>query len=219
MRGSEIKSTLAATMRWLLPQHRSFYDFFEEHAAVTLRGCSAFLALVSEGDDPARAAEEIRQLEHEADAIARQSIEQLHRVFLTPFDRDVIHGLITRMDDVIDLVEEASDRFALFELSGPAPDAKELASLVVQAVVELQAAVGGLRHLDAEQIRLRCSNIDDLEHRADAAFRVALARLFKEHTDALVIMKWREIYQHLEDATDRCKQIADLLEDIIMEQG
>src|SRR5690606_21164792 len=132
-------------LRRFLPREEDFFALFERHAALTVEGATQFAKLVSGGQNLKALAARIKEIEHETDVITHTCVERLHTVFITPIDRDDIHRLITRMDDVMDFVESASERIALYELREMTPEVRELADVLVRATQTLVKAVGGLR--------------------------------------------------------------------------
>jgi uncharacterized protein Yka (UPF0111/DUF47 family) len=181
----------------LLPRETSFFDFFERHAALTVEGTKEFLSMVSTGANVEGKAKRIKEIEHETDVITHHCVEALHKTFITPIERDDIHRLITKMDDVMDFVEAAAERISLYEISQMTQEVKDLADVLVRAAEE----------------------VFGLENDADAILRKAVARLFKEERDPITIIKWKEIYEFLEVATDRCEDVANIIEGVVLEHA
>jgi len=206
--------------RRLLPREDDFFSLFERHAALTVEGAKEFVKLVSGGQNVRAMAARIKELEHETDMITHACVERLHTTFVTPFDRDDIHRLITRMDDVMDYVESASERLALYELTEMKPEARDLAAVLVRSTEAVATAVGGLGNLKRPQTVLdACIEVNRLENEADEILRNAVAKLFRESTDPLLVMKWKEIYEALENATDRCEDVANIIEGVVLEHA
>jgi hypothetical protein len=204
----------------LLPKETSFFDFFEQHSALTVEGCKEFLSLVDRGANVDAKAARISEIEHETDVITHRCVEALHKSFITPIERDDIHRLITRMDDIMDFVEAASDRIALYELREMTPEVKDLADCLVRAAQEVANACKLLRDIKSPQAILKsCIDINRLENEADAILRRAVARLFKEEKDPITVIKWKEIYENLENATDRCEDVANIIEGVVLENA
>lgn len=205
----------------LLPRETRFFDLFEQHAALTVVGCKEFLALVSTGANVPAKAKRIKEIEEETDQITHQCVEALHKTFITPIERDDIHRLITRMDDVMDFVEAASERIALYEITEMPSEVKDLADVLMRAAGEIVHAVAGLRDMKhASKVLQACVDVNRLENEADAILRRAVARLFKEHRDDPIhVIKWKEIYETLETATDRCEDVANTIEGIVLENA
>ena len=204
----------------LLPRETSFFDFFEQHARKTVEGAKEFLALASGERDVTKSAKRIKEIEHETDVITHHCVEALHRTFITPIERDDIHRLITRMDDVMDYVEAAAERMVLYEIREPTPEVRDLSDVLVRAMEGVQKAVRGLRDMkNAQSIVKSCIDVNRLENEADAILRNAVARLFKEAKDPISIIKWKEIYENLENATDRCEDVANIIEGVVLEHA
>jgi predicted phosphate transport protein (TIGR00153 family) len=204
----------------LLPRETSFFDYFEEHATLTIEGTKEFLSMVSTATNIPAKCRRISDIEHETDTITHRCVEALHKTFITPIDRDQIHRLITRMDDVMDYVEAASERIELYEITTMTSDVRDLADVLHRSAQKVELAVRGLRNLKNTQATLKlCIDINRLENEADAILRRSVARLFKEEKDPIVIIKWKEIYENLEDASDRCEDVANIIEGVILEHA
>jgi len=203
-----------------LPRETSFFDFFEQHAALTIEGTKEFLSLVTTGANIATKCRRISDIEHETDTITHRCVEALHKTFITPIDRDSIHRLITKMDDVMDFVEAAAERLELYELVMMTNDVRDLADVLHRSSMQVEVAVRGLRSLRDPQATLKlCIDINRLENEADAILRRSVARLFKEEKDPIVVIKWKEVYENLESATDRCEDVANIIEGVILEHA
>jgi len=162
----------------------------------------------------------ISELEHQGDTITHQIIAQLHRTFVTPFDREDIIMLAQSLDDVTDLIHAAADAMFIYKIECPAPRALEMADIIVQAAVEVERAMPQLRSpKEMKQMLPRCVEINRLENEADRVFRAAMSELFDDSTDMARIIKWREIYEYMESATDRCEDVANVLEGVALKHG
>jgi predicted phosphate transport protein (TIGR00153 family) len=160
----------------------------------------------------------IKDAETSADSITHETIKRLHENWITPFDRDDIHSLITRMDDVLDLIEAAAERIILYHVVVAPPEAVELATLLVESCNVLAKAVGLLNTMSrAPELLELCVEVNRLENAADSVHRRAMADLFKPGNDPLMVMKWRDILDGLESATDRCEDVANVLEGVVLE--
>jgi predicted phosphate transport protein (TIGR00153 family) len=197
-----------------------FYSLFEEHAALTIEGTAELLALVTTNANIGARAKRISDIEHATDKITHRCVEILHKSKSTPIDRDSIHRLITRMDDIMDFVEAAAERIELYELTTMTGDVRDLADVLHRSAQQVQVAVRGLRKLENPQATLRvCIDITRLESEADAILRRAVARLFKEEKDPIAVIKWKEIYENLESASDRCEDVANIIEGVILQHA
>jgi hypothetical protein len=205
-----------------LPRKTDFFDFFEQHAALGAEGVKEFVALAQPGAEIAVRARRIKELEHETDVVTHRCVEALHRTFITPIERDTIYQLITRMDDVIDNVEATAERILLYEVTQMRPEMLEMGQVLTRCAEQIQLAVGALRNLkgkNANFILQTCIVINQLENEGDSLLRKALARLFREEKDPMMVIKWKEIFEYLESATDRCEDVAQILEGIVLENG
>jgi predicted phosphate transport protein (TIGR00153 family) len=203
-----------------LPKDESFFDQFEKHGSRTVDGCRALLELVTTPGDMVSRAKTISEIESDCDRITHAVVAQLHKTFITPLDRNDIHRLITKMDDVMDYVEAAAERLALYELSVPTPEVGGMAASLLTSAERVLEAVAALRDLkNPEAILAKCVEINRLENQADGQLRAALARLFREEKDPILIIKWKEIYELIETATDRCEDVANIIEGVVLENS
>ncbi|MCP1572122.1 putative phosphate transport protein (TIGR00153 family) [Herbaspirillum rubrisubalbicans] len=162
----------------------------------------------------------IEAVEKEADKVTHNAIELLHKTFITPLDRDDIHQLITRMDDILDLLEDAAQTISLYDIKSITPEAKRLAELCLSCAEKVQAAVGLLSNMDnSRQILSICQEIDRLESDADHVMRAAMSKLFRDEPDVRTLIKLKAIYEILETVTDRCEDVANIIEGIIVENA
>jgi predicted phosphate transport protein (TIGR00153 family) len=195
-----------------------FFDFFERHAAKTLEAARLLRTMLEDTKDAERQAAQIKAIEHDGDQITHRAIETLHQTFITPIDRGDIHRLISRLDDVLDLVDSTAERIWLYQLDVSEPEALSLASVLINAVGEVHKAMTQLRNLkDRTAIIQTCMEINRYENEGDQLIRKAVARLFREERDAVRLLKWKEIYDYLEDAVDRCEDVANVLEGVALE--
>jgi predicted phosphate transport protein (TIGR00153 family) len=204
----------------LLPHDVSFFAHFEQQGKKTVEGCRAFLEMVENPSDLESRAERVKQIEHECDEITHAVVEGLHKTFITPIDRNDIYRLITKMDDIMDMVEAAADRLALYEVREMTKEVVDLARCLVSSAEHVLGAVSGIRELDRSNgILQHCVEINRLENVADNILRSALARLFREEKDPIAVIKWKEIYETLESATDRCEDVANVIEGVLLENS
>jgi uncharacterized protein len=195
-----------------------FFDLFERHAERTREAAAELLVMTREGTDLERRAERVKQVEHQGDEITHAVIERLHQTFVTPMDRDDIHRLISRLDDVLDLVWASAERLWLYDIPSPEPGFGQLAEVLLKAVTEMGAAIRGLRDLrDRDGLIARCTEINRLENEGDVLLRRAVASLFRAGADPIHVIKCKEIYDHLENAIDRCEDVANVIESVALE--
>jgi predicted phosphate transport protein (TIGR00153 family) len=204
----------------LLPHDASFFAHFEHQGKKTVEGCRAFLEMVENPTNLESQAERVKQIEHECDEITHAVVEGLHKTFITPIDRNDIYTLITKMDDIMDFVEAAADRVALYEIPTMTKEVGDLARCLVSSAEHVLGAVSSIRDLGKPNgILQHCIEINRLENVADTILRSALARLFREEKDPIAVIKWKEIYETLESATDRCEDVANIIEGVVLENS
>jgi len=204
----------------LLPASGSeqFFDLLEAHADRTREAAALLAEMLAKQVDAAQQAERVKAVEHQGDEITHAVIERLHQTFITPIDRDDMHRLISRMDDVLDLIEASSERIWLYELRTIEPEARAFADVLVKSVQAVGDAVRCLRDLrDREALIAHCTEINRLENEGDQLLRRAVARLFHDSTDPIHVIKWKEIYDNLENAIDRCEDVANVIEGVALE--
>ncbi len=203
-----------------VPMEKKFFDLFEEGARNMVKASQVLRGMIDTWEFVGGRVAEITELEHQGDTITHQIMAQLNRTFVTPFDREDIALLAHTMDDVIDFIHAAADAMLIYKIESPTQRAKELADIIVQAAAEVERAVGKLRrHADLKRIPEYCVEINRLENMADRVFRSAMAELFDDTTDIAQVIKWREIYEHMESATDRCEDVANVLEGVALKHA
>jgi predicted phosphate transport protein (TIGR00153 family) len=207
----------------LVPREGKFFEYFNAHASRAAEASTELTLLLSEYTNvEARAArtERINTLEHEADRITHDTAALLHTIFVTPLDRDDIHRLISRMDDVLDLIQDVAESLQLYDVQSVTSHAVELAQLLREGCGDLQAAVGMLNNMkNAPEILKHCRDVDTMESRADRVMRNAISTLFREEADIRQVIKLKAVYELLETATDRCQDVADILESVILQNA
>jgi len=203
-----------------IPRETKFFDLFEESAHNMVQISQALGDMINTWEVIGRRVAEITELEHTGDTITHRIIAQLHRTFVTPFDREDIALLAHTMDDVTDLIHAAADAMLIYKIDSPSQRVKELTDIIVQATVEVEKAVRGLRRRsELKKILEQCVEINRLENMADRVFRAAMAELFDDTVDMAQVIKWREIYEHMEGATDRCEDVANVLEGVALKHA
>ena len=204
-----------------IPREEKFFDFFEQSAQNMVKAAQGLKKMVDTWEHVEGMVGEITELEHQGDTITHQIMAQLHRTFVTPFDREDIALLAHVLDDVVDFIHAAADAMLLYKIDHPSQRAKELADIIVQGATEVERAMPRLRRHGAElkQVLEHCVEINRLENMADRVFRSAMAELFDDSTDIAHIIKWREIYEYMESATDRCEDVANVLEGVALKHA
>ncbi len=210
----------------LLPREGNFFELFNEHGDHIAEGARAFLLLVNHYADAAlreKHTADVGAAERAADKITAEVHRQLHRTFITPLDREQIHSLINAMDDILDLLQDSSEVMSLYDLQSVSEDVVRLADISVRCCERVQHVVTLLPRLKdaavAESALKTCEEIDRLESDADRVMRSAMSRLFREEENTRELIKLKAIYEHLESISDRCEDVANLVEGIVLENS
>ena len=210
----------------LLPREGNFFEMFNQHAQRIVEAAQAFSRLVEHyGDTDAREkyTREIDVAEREADKVTHEVNRMLHQTFITPIDREQIHSLINTMDDVADLLQDSAETMALYDLQHLTPEVARLTEISLKCCQCVHDAVGQLGRIAdasaAERALKRCEEIDHLEDDADRVLRSAVSKLFREEPDVREVIKLKAIYELLETVTDRCEDVANLIEGVILENS
>ncbi len=203
-----------------IPREEKFFDLVQESAQNMVKAAHQLKEMVDTWEYVEGKVSEITELEHQGDTITHEIMARLHRTFVTPFDREDIAQLANVLDDVTDFIQAAADAMLIYKVDRPGQRAKELADILVQATEEVEEALPQFRkRIVLSQVLKRCVEINRLENVADRVFRSAMAELFADSTDIAHIIKWREIYEHMESATDRCEDVADVLEGVALKHA
>jgi len=207
-----------------MPREPKFFELFNQHAQLVVAGSAVLAELLRgfsrEEDKREARINQILELEHRADGITHETVALLHRTFVTPLDREDIHRLISRMDDVLDLIQDTAESFQLYDIRNLTPEACQLADLVHECCSRMQKAVALLSDMAQSSKTLSlCNEIDRLESEADRLMRTALSKLFREESDVRQLMKLETVYQLLESATDRCEDVANIIEGVVLENA
>lgn len=203
-----------------MPSEGKFFELFIQHADLCVKGAKEMVAVMANFDDLENRVHAIESIEKQADKVTHSTLELLHKTFITPLDRDDIHQLITRMDDILDLLEDAAQTISLYDIKAVTPEAKRLAELCLASTEKVKDAVGLLHNMDnSHQILSLCEEIDRLESDADHVMRAAMSKLFRDEPDVRNLIKLKAIYEILETVTDRCEDVANIIEGIIVENA
>ena len=203
-----------------MPNEGKFFDLFVQHADLCVKGAKEMVGLMTNFDDLENRVHAIESVEKQADKITYETLDLLHKTFITPLDRDDIHKLITRMDDILDLLEDAAQTISLYDIKAVTPEAKRLAELCLSCTDKVRSAVGLLHSMDnSGQILAVCEEIDRLESDADHVMRAAMSKLFRDEPDVRNLIKLKAIYEIMETVTDRCEDVANIIEGIIVENA
>jgi predicted phosphate transport protein (TIGR00153 family) len=203
-----------------VPREEKFFDLFIDSARNMVKAARGLKDMLDNWENIGVKVAEITELEHEGDSITHQIAALLHRTFVTPFDREDIALLSHTMDDITDFIHAAADAIFIYKIDSPTQRAKELAETIVQAALEVEKAVLLLKNRSQlKKIMVHCVELNRLENRADKIYRSALGELFDDGKDTAYIIKWREIYEHMESATDRCEDVANVLEGVALKHA
>jgi predicted phosphate transport protein (TIGR00153 family) len=202
-----------------VPQEKSFFELFRRSAENMVKTAILLQRMLNDRDITQGAAA-ITEMEHQGDSITHEIIALLHRTFVTPFDREDIATLAHTLDDVTDLIHAAADDMVIYKVSNFTERSKELAETIVQAATTIERAMPLLeKRSEIKNVLRHCVEINRYENEADLIYRSAMGELFERPMEVTDIIKWREIYDHLEMATDRCEDVANILEGIAIKHG
>lgn len=206
-------------MKKFFPKEIDFFDMFEKAALNVNRGAVSLVDMMGNFDFAAEKAKEIHEAEQEGDMLTHEVMRKLNKTFITPLDREDIHSLISCLDDVLDLIWASADRAVLFKLNNPLPEAVELAKTLHETTEIITKAISCLKGKKYTYIQEYCIEINRLENRGDRIFREGLVKLFDNIKDPITVIKWKEVYEHLEDASDTCEDVANILESIVLKHA
>jgi hypothetical protein len=201
------------------PKETDFFGMFENAAKNLNKGALLLVEMMENFPDADVKAKQIYEAEQEGDMITHEVMRKLNKTFLTPIDREDIHALISRIDDVLDLIWAAVDRAILFKLKSSTPESVELSKILLSTTEIITNAISCLKGKKYSYVQEYCIEINRLENRADRIFRAALAKLFDEIKDPILVIKWKEVYEHLEEALDNCEDVANILESIVLKHA
>ncbi len=202
----------------ILPRDQEFFLMFEKAAQNILDGAERLKDLLDNFDNLKERARAIEEIEHKGDTITHDIVRKLNTTFITPIEREDILALASAIDDVIDLIHAAATRITLYKLTESTPQAKELGFLILKSTRELQRGIGCLSK-KMDEVYDHCVEVNSLENEADRVCRDAIAFLFDNEKDPIMILKWKEIYETLETATDRCEDAANVLEGVALKNA
>ncbi|EHR71914.1 phosphate transport regulator related to PhoU [Burkholderiales bacterium JOSHI_001] len=210
----------------LLPREGNFFEMFNDHGNRIAEGARAFMSMISYYNDTnlrEKYASEVDAAEKAADRITAEVNRLLHKTFITPIDREQIHGLINAMDDILDLLQDCTEVLSLYNVKGVSEDVLRLGEISVKCCERVQHAVSLLPKISepsvAEAALKMCEEIDRLESDADRVMRSAMSKLFRDDVDVRELIKLKAIYEHLESISDRCEDVANLIEGIVLENS
>jgi hypothetical protein len=199
----------------LIPRQEAFFELFKKAAHNMIEGSRLLKNMVEDYSDPAGKAKQIKDVEHVGDGITHDIATRLNQTFITPIDREDIHDLASAIDDILDSIDAVADRFVIYKIKKPTEPAIRLAGILYQAAVAVGCGVDriGMSHTQVTECSVQ---VNSLENEADRVSRDAISGLFERETDPIAVIKWKEIYETFEDGTDRCEDVANILERIAL---
>ena len=210
----------------LLPREGNFFELFDQHGEYIVQGARAFIAMIQNYADPGlreKYASEVGHAERSADRVTAEINRLLHKTFITPIDREQIHGLINAMDDILDLLQDATETMSLYDVRAMTDEVLRLGDISARCCERVQHAVSLLPSIStpatAEAAIKTCEEIDRLESDADRVMREAMSKLFREEKDVRELIKLKAIYELLESISDRCEDVANLIEGVVLENS
>src|SRR5262245_16778597 len=202
----------------LIPREERFFELFEEQGRNIAAAAGRLREMVFDFSDAPAKAMAIKELEHAGDVLTHDLIRKINTTFITPFDREDVYALASRLDDVLDLIEAAADRLVLYRIKEPTSGARAFAEVIVKTTEAMRGAVGCLRSAH-DQYNVHAVEVNRLENEADRLLKTLIAALFADVTDPVEIIKWKEIYETLEEVTDRCEDVCNVIEGIVLKMG
>lgn len=207
-----------------MPLEGKFFDLFNTHADLIVAGGQELSSLIANLGVTVETADVhakvIDGIETRADRITHETVTLLHRTFITPFDRDSIHQLISRMDDILDLIQDVAESLVLYDIRNVSQEARQLADICLSCCERVKIVVALLPNMEhAQSILKTCQEIDQLESDADRVMRSAISRLFREEPEVRQVIKMKTLYELLETITDRCEDVANIIEGLVLENS
>jgi len=203
----------------LFPREIDFFEIFDRASQNLTRAASLLVDLMEHFDNLEARAKEIYEVEQEGDILTHEIMKKLNKTFITPIDREDLHSLASSLDDVLDLIWGAVDRLVVFKVRESTKEAISMSKDLLTTTEAMHKAIKKLKEKNYSHVQEYCIEINRLENRVDRDFRDALGKLFDEVKDPILIIKWKEIYEHLEDASDKCEDVANVLEAIVLKYG
>jgi len=202
----------------LIPKDEKYFELFKDLARNIVEGSRLFKEMLDDFNDPVASQKQIKQIEHNGDILTHDIVKKLNKSFVTPFDREDIYALSSALDDILDLIDSCSQRFVMYHVDKPTPTAQEMAFLILKSCQTLESAISMLGG-NLEQINRYCVEVNSLENEADRVCREAISRLFDEEKDPIQLIKWKEIYETLERACDKCEDAVNILESVVLKNA
>lgn len=203
----------------LFPKKVDFFELFDRSALNITKGATLLVELVEHFDKAEEIAAQIYEVEQEGDMLTHDIMKKLNKTFITPIDREDLYALASGLDDVIDFIWAAVDRMSVFKITDSTKEAISMSKDLLTTTEVIHKTIQKLKEKDYLHVQEYCIEINRLENRIDRDFRDAIGRLFEEVTDPVLIIKWKDIYEFLEDASDRCEDVANILESIVLKNA
>lgn len=204
----------------LFPKEENFFELFEELADKIEEGGKLFLEMAKSRDYSDVRVAKLKEIEHEADGITHKTYEKMHKTFLTPIDREDIYALVNKMDSIMDVIEATAVRIYLYKVKNPSDEIIKQAQILNDAIGKIKNIVHALRDMkNPDKILAGCVEINTLENAGDVTIRSIMAKLFEQETDAIELIKWKDIYQLLEEAIDVCEDVSNIVEGIVLKHA
>ena len=200
----------------LFPREIDFFEIFDRAALNVTKAATLLVALMENFDNLEARTKEIYEVEQEGDILTHEIMKKLNKTFITPIDREDLHSLASSLDDVLDLIWGAVDRLSVFKIKKSTEEAVKMSKDILATTEAMHKAIHKLKEKNYNHVQDYCIEINRLENMVDRDFRDALGKLFDEVTDPVLIIKWKEIYEHLENASDKCEDVANVLEAIVL---
>jgi hypothetical protein len=208
---------MSAFLQSFMPHNGDFFALFQKQAENIVAGAQAFVSMLEHYTGVPEQVQSIKAIEHNGDEITHQIFRKLNQTFITPFDREDIHELCSTMDDVIDLVDAAASRFVLYRVNEVRTGTVELCKVLAAATVELKEAIHAMESPDKALHRI--IEINRLENESDRICRTLIAQLFEEEKNPVEIIKWKEIFEVIETAVDKCEDVSNVIESVILKNA
>ena len=202
----------------LIPREVRFFDLFDQQSQHIVKAAALLREMVHDFGDARAKAHAIKEVEHEGDLVTHEIVRRLNTTFITPIDREDIHDLATHLDDVLDYIEAVAERLVVYRIKEPTSSARALVDVIVKTVEAMDRAIRCLRAMDPG-FHGHAVEVNRLENSADRMLRESLAALFEEEGDPIEVIKWKEIYETMEVVTDRCEDVANVIEGIILKMA
>lgn len=201
----------------LIPREEKFFDLFEELINKIEEGGELFLDMVEHYEYSEQKIAKLKVMEQEADVITHRTYEKMHKTFLTPIDREDIYALVNKMDSILDMIEASAARMSLYKVKVPAKEIIDQAKILNKAIKKVKYIVHAMKNMkNAKMILDACVEINTLENEGDIVMRMTMTRLFEQEKDPIELIKWKEIFERIEEAIDVCEDVANVVEGIVL---